>query len=85
MYDPSAVVREQAISGPELRTARRAFQRSQLLAKREVLKDQFAMSAAGQRGPRTSTRIIRSTRRFCPFWARRINGRGPVLLLANDV
>jgi hypothetical protein len=34
---------------PELRTAGRAFQCVELVAEREVLEDQFAMSAAGQR------------------------------------
>ena len=40
---------KQAISPPELRPADRAFQRVKLLAEREVLEDQFVMSAAGQR------------------------------------
>ena len=39
---------KQAISPPELRTAARAFQAVELLAEREVLEDQFVMSAAGQ-------------------------------------
>jgi len=42
-YDP-----KQAISPPELRTAARTFQSVELLAEREVLEDQFMMSAAGQ-------------------------------------
>ena len=43
-YDP-----KQPIAPPELRTADRASQRVELLAEREVLEDQFVMSAAGQR------------------------------------
>ena len=40
---------KQPISPPESRTADRAFQRVKLLAEREVLEDQFVMSATGQR------------------------------------
>jgi hypothetical protein len=43
-YDP-----KQPIPPPKLRTGARAFQRAELLAEREVLEDQFMMSAAGQR------------------------------------
>jgi hypothetical protein len=42
-YEP-----QQPIARAELRTADRAFQRVELLAEREVLEDQFVMSAAGQ-------------------------------------
>ena len=43
-YDP-----KQPISPPQLRTGACASQRVELLAEREVLEDQFVMSAAGQR------------------------------------
>ena len=43
-YDP-----EQPIAPPQLRTGARASQRVELLTEREVLEDQFVMSAAGQR------------------------------------
>ena len=42
-YDP-----KQPISLPESGTADRAFQRVKLLAEREVLEDQFVVSATGQ-------------------------------------
>ena len=45
-YDP-----KQPISPPQLRTGACASQRVELLAEREVLEDQFVMSAAGQREP----------------------------------
>ncbi|MPY88779.1 MAG: hypothetical protein GEU99_12725 [Luteitalea sp.] len=40
---------QQPISPPELRTGDRASQYVELLAEREVLEDEFVMSAAGQR------------------------------------
>jgi hypothetical protein len=40
---------KQPIPPPKLRTGARAFQHAELLAEREVLEDQFMMSAAGQR------------------------------------
>ena len=40
---------KQPIPPPKLRTGARTFQRGELLAEREVLEDQFMMSAAGQR------------------------------------
>jgi len=42
---------KQPISPSEMRTGARAFQRVELLAEREILEDQFAMSAASQRQP----------------------------------
>jgi hypothetical protein len=40
---------KQPIPRPQVRTGARAFPRAELLAEREVLEDQFMMSAAGQR------------------------------------
>ena len=67
-----------------MRTARRPFQGGELLAKREVLEDQFAMAAAGQRNPADQDQDHAQHTLTLPFWVRRINRRGPVLILAND-
>jgi hypothetical protein len=78
-YDP-----KQAISRPELRTAGRAFHCGKLLAEREVLEDQFVMAAAGQREPADEYEDHAQHASMLSFYARRINCRGPVLIVAND-
>jgi hypothetical protein len=47
--DPGQSDPEQAVAPSEMRTAGRAFQRAELLPQRQVLQDQFPMSAEVQR------------------------------------
>ena len=69
---------------PELRTAARAFQCVELLAEREVLEDEFVMSAAGQPEPADAYKDHTQHASILSFCARRVNRRGLVLILAND-
>jgi hypothetical protein len=77
-------IQKQAISRPKLRTAHRTFQGGELLAKREVLQDQFAMSAAGQRNAADQDKDHAQHASILSFWVRRINCCSTVLILAND-
>ena len=71
---------------PELRTADRAFQRVELLAEREVLEDQFVMSAAGQGQRSRHQHDCFEHASSCPAGSAKINRHtGPDAVLARDV
>ena len=64
---------KQPIARPELRTGDRASQRVELLAEREVLEDQFVMSATGQHQRPDEDQDHLPHASILSFFARRIN------------
>jgi hypothetical protein len=76
---------KQPISPPQLRTGACASQRVELLAEREVLEDQFVMSAEGQHEPADEDEDDLKHASILSVYRQRCNqSRRTVLVLAKD-
>jgi hypothetical protein len=75
---------KQAISPPKLRTGDSAFQRVELLPEREILEDEFVMSATGQRHSADEEKDGLKHASILSCYAQGINVGRAVLILAND-
>ena len=75
---------KQAISPSKLRTGDGASQRVELLPEREILDDQFVMSATGQRHSADEEKDGLKHASILSCYAQGINVGRAVLILAND-